>query len=150
MITGRLAQSCRPVQVLVMKSQTDSMQTVSIKGRGTGFVCFAIIAACWVWQLLYGAFAGIVQLATDPPKCVSGWIWPEPLPWTACRGFGLSDQVQHWIGIPGDLAMYPFALWPYAMSSGLYSNPMFWLNSAIHVLALWWLANALVRRVRSR
>ena len=126
------------------------MQTVSTKGRGAGFVCFAIIAACWVWQLLYGAFAGIVQLATDPPKCVSGWIWPEPLPWTACRGFGLSDQVQHWIGIPGDLAMYPFALWPYAMSSGLYSNPMFWLNSAIHVLALWWLANALVRRVRSR
>lgn len=120
----------------------DTMATAK-QGRGTGFICFVIVAVCWVWQLGYGAFAGIVQVATDPPKCVAGWLWPEPLPWTACRGFGLSDKVQHLIGIPGDLAMYPFALWPYAWSSGLYTSPMFWLNSAIHLLALWWLGKAI-------
>lgn len=46
--------------------------------------------------------------------------------------------------------MYPFALWPYAWSSGLYTSVMFWLNSALHILAIWWLANALVRRFEQR
>ena len=119
-------------------------------GRGTGFTCFVIIAACWAWQLGFALFAGIMQAATEPPKCVAGWLWPEPLPWAACRGLGLSDRVQHWISIPGDLAMYPFALWPYAWSSGLHTSTVFWLNSTINLLAFWWLGQALVRKLIAR
>jgi hypothetical protein len=105
-----------------------------------------LVAAAWVWQLGYAAFAAIVEAVTEPPRCIAGWSWPEPLPWSACRGFGLSDRCLHLIGIPGDFAMYPFSIWPGVMQTSVYQQPLFWLQSAIYIAALWWLLQWLVRR----
>jgi hypothetical protein len=108
------------------------------KRQGFGFVSLVIVAAAWAWQLGYAAIAAIAGAATDPPKCVAGWHWPEPLPWSACRGLGLGEKAHHLLGVPGDFAMYPFAVWPHIMEPSVYLQPMVWLQSAIYLAGLWW------------
>ena len=122
------------------------MDGENTKDRGTGFICFAAICAAWLWQLVYAGVAAVVQVLTEPDRCVAGWSWPQPLPWSACRGFGFSDTTLHLLGLPGDIAMYPFSLWPYVMSSGVAANPQFWLLTVIYLMGLWWAMRTLVRR----
>lgn len=106
-------------------------------------LCFWLLAACILFQVLFVGMAYAVGQFTEPPACSVGYAYP--LPFATCPGLRLGLQVDFVLALPGAVIALPFVLPQMLAAPGTEVQPYVLIPVVIYGLAALYAARRLFR-----